>query len=410
MTTPSDAALAATAAVAKPLRQVRAFTRWVGAGRKLTQRGRITLSDARELVGLLGTADEIDPRVGDRVFRTRSSEELPGITLIAEWAKESGLVRVTGGRLVQVKRHAGLLGHPLELWARMFEAFPRLGEALCVSGWGESLLRENFEEALGAVLAELTRGAITPGGACALAWETVAGGYVLDDLSDQQLATFRALNDRDVRHALEVLQEVGAVRGGDQGTVEPTELALWALGRTSQAPAPGDPILQIWVTLAGMTDPPVWRRLLVPAATRLDRLHQVIQAAMAGRTTTCTPSPTGGSGTAGRTRSCGSGTSARRRWVTCSQARAAGPATPTTSVTTGSTSSWWRSGSPPSRAWSTRCAWPARVPARPRTAAAHGATSTCAKSSPTQPATSTRTCWCGWGWTRRPTSTPTGST
>jgi Plasmid pRiA4b ORF-3-like protein len=280
MTMPSDAALAATAAVAKPLRQLRAFTGWVGAGRKLTQRGRITLSDARELVGLLGTADEIDPRIGDRVFRTRSSEELPGITLIAEWAKGSGLVRVTGGRLVEVKRHAGLLDHPLELWARMFEAFPRLGQALCVSGWGESLLRENFEEALGAVLAAMTRGAITPGGACAVAWERVAGGYVLDDLSDQQLAVLRALHDRDVRHALEVLQELGAVRGGDQGTVEPTELALWALGRASQAPAPGDPILQIRVILAGVTDPPVWRRLLVPAALRLDRLHQVLQAAM----------------------------------------------------------------------------------------------------------------------------------
>jgi hypothetical protein len=175
MTMPSEAALAATAAVAKPLRQVRAFAGWVGAGRKLTQTGRITLGDARELVGLLGTADEIDPKIGDRVFRTRSSEELPGITLIAEWAKASGLVRVTGGRLVQLKRHAGLLKNPLELWARMFEAFPRLGKALCVPGWGESLLRDDFEEAVGAVLAAMTRGAITPAEACALAWETVAG-------------------------------------------------------------------------------------------------------------------------------------------------------------------------------------------------------------------------------------------
>jgi hypothetical protein len=78
MTTPSDEALAAVAAAAKPLRQVREFTEWVGAGRKLTQKGRITLTDARELVGLLGTTDEIDPMIGDRVFRTRSSEELPG--------------------------------------------------------------------------------------------------------------------------------------------------------------------------------------------------------------------------------------------------------------------------------------------------------------------------------------------
>jgi hypothetical protein len=94
MKPPTDEALAGAAT---PLRQVQMFTEWVGAGRKLTQTGRITLADARELVGLLGTADEIDPKIGDRVFRTRSGEELPGFTTIAEWAKASGLERVTGG-------------------------------------------------------------------------------------------------------------------------------------------------------------------------------------------------------------------------------------------------------------------------------------------------------------------------
>jgi len=64
MQTPSEESLAATAAEAEPLRRLQAFARWVGAGRKLTQTGR--------------------------------------------------------------KKHAGLLGRPLQLWARMFEAFPRL--------------------------------------------------------------------------------------------------------------------------------------------------------------------------------------------------------------------------------------------------------------------------------------------
>jgi hypothetical protein len=103
---------------------------------------------------------------------------------------------------------------------------------------------------------------------------------VLDDLTDQQLATLRGLNDRDVRHALEALQQLGAVRRGDGESVELTELALWALGRRLGPLAPGDPVFQVKITLAEVAKPPVWRRLLVPAAIRLDRLHQVIQATM----------------------------------------------------------------------------------------------------------------------------------
>ena len=40
------------------------------------------------------------------------------------------------------------------------------------------------------------------------------------------------------------------------------------------------PVLQLKVSLVGASDPPVWRRLLVSASMRLDRLHDVIQAAM----------------------------------------------------------------------------------------------------------------------------------
>ncbi len=42
----------------------------------------------------------------------------------------------------------------------------------------------------------------------------------------------------------------------------------------------GEPVLQLKVSLTGASKPPVWRRLLVPATIRLNRLHDVIQAAM----------------------------------------------------------------------------------------------------------------------------------
>ena len=43
--------------------QIRSFMTWLGAGRKLTQTGRIGLADARQLVELLGAGDKIDPEI-----------------------------------------------------------------------------------------------------------------------------------------------------------------------------------------------------------------------------------------------------------------------------------------------------------------------------------------------------------
>ncbi len=45
----------------------------------------------------------------DRVFKTKSSEEPGHLTRIVEWAKAARLVRVTGTRLLPVKKNASLL-------------------------------------------------------------------------------------------------------------------------------------------------------------------------------------------------------------------------------------------------------------------------------------------------------------
>jgi hypothetical protein len=77
------------------LRQVVGLTRWIGPGRKLTQTGQLTMADARHLVGLLETGDEIDPVIGTRMFRTRSSADLPRLAFVVAWAKAAGLVPTT---------------------------------------------------------------------------------------------------------------------------------------------------------------------------------------------------------------------------------------------------------------------------------------------------------------------------
>jgi hypothetical protein len=131
-----------TAARSELAGQVRAFVHWVGTGRKLTQTGRITLADARTLVAELGTDDEIDPTIGDRVFRTTSSQELLHLTLVVEWAKSARLVRKTGNRLVPMKKNAALLDDEPALWLALFTVFDQLGQAASPhrswAGWRRS--------------------------------------------------------------------------------------------------------------------------------------------------------------------------------------------------------------------------------------------------------------------------------
>ena len=105
----------AAADKAKLTGQIRSFMTWLGEGRKLTQTGRIGLADARHLVELLDTGDRIDPEIGDRIFKTRSSEQLPYLTRVEAWMKAARLIRVTGTRLVPVKKNAGLANRPLDL-------------------------------------------------------------------------------------------------------------------------------------------------------------------------------------------------------------------------------------------------------------------------------------------------------
>ncbi len=264
---------------ARPAEQVRLLVGWVGAGRALTQTGRVRLADLGELVVLLDTGDLPDRQEATR--RITSSVELPELTAVVEWAKASRLVRVSKGQLVPVKKNMPLLDRPLELWAAMLDAFPRLGEALCPPGWAESLMRCHFREAIGALFEELYQrgGSIDVVRACELAWEAVTALYFFEDAPEQHRTLWRKLNDRDVLHALKVLEHMGALRR-DEERVTLTELGSWWMGLVAGEASEEDPILQVKMSLLGVSEPPVWRRLLLPASLRLDRLHGVIQAAM----------------------------------------------------------------------------------------------------------------------------------
>jgi hypothetical protein len=118
---PGAAAMLAAADSSVALARLRAFTRWVRAGRSLTRDGRLLLGDARAVAEAL----DLDHFSRDRA---RSGDELPEIMLLLSWARQARFVRVVHGRLVQVKSAAPLLSRPIEMWKRAFEAVGGIGE------------------------------------------------------------------------------------------------------------------------------------------------------------------------------------------------------------------------------------------------------------------------------------------
>jgi hypothetical protein len=269
-----DAARAAT-----PVVQVVELTRWVGPGRKLTQTGRLTMNDARALLELLKTSDEIDPKIGDRVFRTRSSEDLRELTLIVAWARLIGLLRLVHGKLVPVKKNAALLDRPLQLWTAMFDAFGQLGEAVCPPGWGQSIVGHSFPDGARLLLTGLaySGGVLDVEAATELTWHRLVRRYHTEQLTDEQVHTWRRMTDRDVRLTVALLERLGALTTTDK-TTRLTALAERALRRGFD-PMPRVRILQLHIELAEPTYA-IWRRVQVPASVTLRQLHAVVQAAM----------------------------------------------------------------------------------------------------------------------------------
>lgn len=276
--------------------QVREFLAFLGQGRKLTQTGRITLADARHLVGRLGTGDELDPKYGSRVFRTTSSAELGGLMRVVDWAKAARLVRVVHGRLVPVKKNAALAARPGDLVLTLLEAYPKIGSLFPRSDWRQSLVGDEFADIGPALLTELARspGPVELAHLAKLAGAMIESRYMLRGLSDVQLDHLRRINEIDTRVAMEHLQALGVAalsrNSGEvsehgtpdwsMGTVELTGLGRYSLRRLKGMAEPGDPVLTIRVTLLQVDSPAVWRRVVVPASFTLDRVHGVIQAAM----------------------------------------------------------------------------------------------------------------------------------
>ena len=263
--------LSAIAFEAPAFSQVRAFVAWVGAGQALTQTGRLRRADALALVDLLDTGDELDQR-----YPVQSSSELYHLSMLVEWAKAAGLVRVVRGRIVGVRKNAKLLERPVELVSCLLSALPRvMGEI------GYSVVAVDAVHTVEAVFEDLVGG----GGTASLqragdvAWATAMRRYDLPGATELQMSFERARSDGDVRRMLDSAADLGLLTA-DDGVIALTTLGTRLVGEWLGLGAPESDLLVVRVALRESANPLIWRTLHVPSDIRLDRFHQVLAAAM----------------------------------------------------------------------------------------------------------------------------------
>ncbi|HVM26149.1 MAG TPA: hypothetical protein VM433_00560 [Mycobacteriales bacterium] len=120
--------LDAAAREAVLVRRVTALVDWLGHRRvRLTEKGNLRLADARELLPLVGTGETLDPVIGGRTWKTRSSTELRGLDQALWLAVLADFVVDDAQVLVRQPAAALLSDRPRDAAAEVFDALLRLG-------------------------------------------------------------------------------------------------------------------------------------------------------------------------------------------------------------------------------------------------------------------------------------------
>jgi hypothetical protein len=206
------------------LARLRVFTTWAGECRKLTQTGNLTRAAGAELIDLLGTDDRLDERIGDRVFRTRSTVELRGIDFAFRLARRAGFVKVRKGTVSATKRGTQLGRDPLADWQAAFRGLVDLGvlqHHYANANWIDPYWKELVDGQVPGLLAYLlaTGQTLPLTGLQGRLWQLVEASFVLDDLDAEQLRRHREHLDRDVRRICQTFADLGAVELTDVQTV-----------------------------------------------------------------------------------------------------------------------------------------------------------------------------------------------
>ena len=177
------AQLARQADAAPAIARFRELVVFVGDGRRATQAGRLTPSDAVALAKLFGVRE---PESG----AVRSMEDLPEVARLFHWAVAAEVLATSGTRIVAGPSCGDLERDPLAAW---FRASTVLLEHGVLDGFRRGW-RKHYVEFLDASVPALLAAMIEAGGAVAIsaiqdsAWEQVAGsyGYDIDDAAERR--------------------------------------------------------------------------------------------------------------------------------------------------------------------------------------------------------------------------------
>lgn len=171
------------ASLAPAIGRLRELLAFVGDGRRATQAGRLTPTDATELAGVLGVT-------GLAELEVRSMEDLPEVPRLFHWAIAAELLTVRGTRIVPGSWAEDVQRDPLSFW---FKAATTLLEHGLLDGFRRGWRKQYVEfldtgvpYILGAILH--AGGQIPVAAIEELAWEQVAGtyGYQLDDVDERR--------------------------------------------------------------------------------------------------------------------------------------------------------------------------------------------------------------------------------
>ncbi|TDC26122.1 hypothetical protein E1265_05100 [Streptomyces sp. 8K308] len=254
---PPDDELCRQAESSAIVARLRGLAEWAGRdGRAVTATGRLRMADARELVDVLGT--------GDNVEGVRSSADLPRLGLLVEWAKKARLVRVTRGRLYAVAKARPVLADPLQLWLRAFEACFELRQPLIGprGGWHvESMLFDIYEDVLADVLNTLYS---LPH---PMPWPWLRDSvhlayrarFQLNGGSDAEHRMWFDHADRDLRTVLDALVDLGAIDRG-RGVADPVFLDADLPEPGGEPPADMPPEIAELLGVAGVAADPAVRK------------------------------------------------------------------------------------------------------------------------------------------------------